>query len=69
MGASFAADGNILTSDTNFLRLFPDRQKGLIDVGVINLKPGANIEQAKATLQAKLPKDVEIFNKEEFILL
>lgn len=67
MGASFAADGNILTSDTNFLRLFPDRQKGLIDVGVINLKPGANIEQAKATLQSKLPKDVEIFDKEEFI--
>ncbi|MBW4533877.1 MAG: ABC transporter permease DevC [Pleurocapsa minor HA4230-MV1] len=67
MGASFAADGNILTSDTNFLRLFPDRQKGLIDMGIINLKPGANLESVKATLEAKLPKDVEIFDREEFI--
>ena len=67
MGASFASDGNIVTSDINFLRLFPDRQKGLIDVGIINLKSGANTEQAKATLKAKLPKDVEIFDKEEFI--
>jgi putative ABC transport system permease protein len=69
MGASFAADGNIITSDTNFLRLFPDRQKGLIDVGIINLEPGVNIEQAKATLKAKLAQngDVEIFDKQEFI--
>ena len=67
MGASFAADGNILTSDTNFLRLFPDRQKGLIDVGIINLKSGSNIDRVKATLKAKLPKDVEIFDKSEFI--
>ena len=67
MGASFAADGNIITSDTNFLRLFDDRQKGLIDVGIINLKSGADIELAKANLKAKLPKDVEIFDREEFV--
>ncbi|WP_019505318.1 ABC transporter permease DevC [Pleurocapsa sp. PCC 7319] len=67
MGASFAADGNIITSDTNFLRLFDDRQKGLIDVGIINLKPGTDIELAKANLKAKLPQDVEIFDREEFI--
>ena len=67
MGASFAADGNIITSDINFLRLFPDRQKGLIDVGIINLKSGTNIEQVKTTLKAKLPQDVKVFDREEFI--
>lgn len=67
MGTSFAADGNIITSDTNFLRLFPNRQKGLIDIGIINLEPGANIDQVKANLKAKLPKDVEIFDRAEFI--
>lgn len=67
MGASFAADGNILTSDTNFLRLFTDRQRGLIDVGVINLKPGADLAAVKATLKAKLPEDVDVFDQEEFI--
>lgn len=67
MGASFAADGNILTSDTNFLRLFTDRQRGLIDVGVINLKPGADLAAVKATLKSKLPEDVDVFDQEEFI--
>jgi putative ABC transport system permease protein len=67
MGASFAADGNILTSDTNFLRLFSERQKGLIDVGIINLKPGADLASVKATLRSKLPRDVDVFDKEEFM--
>lgn len=67
LGASFAADGNILTSDTNFLRLFPDRQKGLIDVGIINLKPGADLPSVKATLKAKLPNDVDVFDQAEFV--
>lgn len=67
LGASFAADGNIITSDINFLRLYPDRQKGLIDIGIINLKPGANLELALVNLKDKLPQDVEVFSKAEFI--
>ncbi|MGF1539281.1 MAG: ABC transporter permease DevC [Pleurocapsa sp.] len=67
LGASFAADGNILTSDTNFLRIFPNRQKGLIDVGIINLKPGADLELALVNIRSKLPQDVEVFSKAEFI--
>jgi putative ABC transport system permease protein len=31
LGASFTADGNILTSDLNFWRLFPERKRSLID--------------------------------------
>ncbi len=38
LGASFAADGAIITSDTNFLRIFDNRRSGLINVGLINLK-------------------------------
>ena len=67
LGASFAADGNIITSDTNFLRLYDDRSLGLIDIGMINLKPGTNLAQAKANIKAKLPQDVEVFDKQEFI--
>ena len=67
LGASFTADGTILTSDINFLRIFPERQKGLIDLGVINLKPEADLEIVVQNLRDKLPQDVEVLSKEEFI--
>lgn len=70
LGASFGADGNIITSDLNFLRIFNQREKGLIDVGMVKVKPGTDIE---ATLQAMrsqiqdVTNDVRIFSKAEFI--
>jgi putative ABC transport system permease protein len=66
MGASFGADGNILSSDTNFIRL-TNRDKGLIDVGVIQLTPGSDAKATAAKLVQILPKDVRVFTKEEFI--
>ncbi|GAB4242658.1 MAG: ABC transporter permease DevC [Stanieria sp.] len=67
LGASFAADGNIITSDINFLRLFPERKEGLIDIGVINLQPGTNLDVVLSQLRQKLPQDVSVYSKEEFI--
>jgi len=67
MGASFAADGTLITSDVTFMRLFPEREKGLMEIGIINLKPEADLAQVLATLRAKLPKDVRVFSREEFI--
>jgi putative ABC transport system permease protein len=66
MGASFGADGNILTSDTNFIRL-TNRDKGLIDVGVIRLTPGSDAKVTAKKMMEILPKDVKVFTKEEFI--
>ncbi len=34
MGASFTTNGNIITSHSTFLKLFPDRQASQIDVGI-----------------------------------
>ena len=67
LGASFGADGNMITSDLNFLRVFDNRTAGLIDIGVIKLEEGANVETVKNNLKRELPKDVKIFSKEEFI--
>ncbi|MGK7897668.1 MAG: ABC transporter permease DevC, partial [Xenococcus sp. (in: cyanobacteria)] len=67
LGTSFMADGTILTSDINFLRIFPEREKGLIDLGIVNLKPEADLEVVLQDLRNKLPQDVNIFSKEEFI--
>ncbi|SRR5579883_206762 len=67
MGASFSADGNLIVSDSTFLRLFPERQPDEIDIGIITLQPGAKLEQVQATLRAKLSDDVAILTKEEYI--
>lgn len=66
MGASFVADGNIITSDSTFLRLFPNRSPNQIDVGLIRLKPGVDREQVRITLEANLPQDVLVLNRETF---
>ena len=67
LGASFGADGNLMTSDTNFARMFKQRDRGLIDVGVVKLKPGANVPATIAAMEAYFPKDVRVFSKEQFV--
>jgi putative ABC transport system permease protein len=67
LGASFGADGNLITSDVNFLRIFSNRQRGLIDIGLIRLKPGANPQLVAQELRKYLPKEVNVLTKQEFI--
>ncbi len=69
LGASFGADGNLVTSDINFLRMF-DRDPGLIDMGMIRLQPGANVDQAIAQMRKEIQEpngDVLVLSKDEFI--
>jgi putative ABC transport system permease protein len=51
IGASFAVDGNLVTSDANFHRLFPARPPRSVDVGVVRLRPGAKVVQVQRELQ------------------
>ncbi|WP_375498347.1 ABC transporter permease DevC [uncultured Nostoc sp.] len=67
LGASFGADGNLITSDINFLRIFSNRQRGLIDIGLIRLKPGANANVVAQELRKYLPNEVNVLTKQEFI--
>ncbi|MBW4491540.1 MAG: ABC transporter permease DevC [Oscillatoria princeps RMCB-10] len=67
LGASFGADGNIITSDLNFLRIFNRSNKGLIDVGLVKLKPGVDVKEMVQRMRYLLPGDVKIFSKEEFL--
>ncbi|WP_027400732.1 ABC transporter permease DevC [Aphanizomenon flos-aquae] len=70
-GASFAADGNVVVSDSTFLQLFSTRKADQIEVGLITLQPGADIEKVKAQLQIGLNPDpqnpfVEVGTPETF---
>jgi putative ABC transport system permease protein len=67
LGPSFGADGNIATSDFNFLRIFPKREEGMIEIGILKLKPGAELERIIKNMRQDLPNDVKVLSKEEFI--
>lgn len=67
LGASFAADGNLITSDLNFLRFTPSRSPGLIDLGLITAEAGLSPEILAARIDAALPDDVMIFTKAGFV--
>jgi len=67
LGPSFGADGNIATSDFNFLRIFPKREEGMIEIGILKLKPGADLERIIKNMRQDLPNDVKVLSKEEFI--
>jgi putative ABC transport system permease protein len=68
LGASFGADGNIITSDLNFLRIFKTRrQKGIIDVGIIKVKPGTDVQKVVNEMRASLPNDIKVLLRADFV--
>jgi putative ABC transport system permease protein len=64
-GASFAADGNVITSDSTFLNLFSERKRSSVDVGLITLQPGANRKLIQQEIAATMP-ELRILTIEEF---
>jgi putative ABC transport system permease protein len=60
LGASFGADGNLITSDLNFRRIFTARKKEQIDIGLVKLKPGANLEKTLERFKQNLPGEQRI---------
>jgi putative ABC transport system permease protein len=67
LGASFGADGTLITSDQTFLRLFPRRDVASISVGLIRLHPGANPLQTADALRAYLPNDVKVLTAQDYV--
>ncbi|EFA71834.1 ABC transporter permease [Cylindrospermopsis raciborskii CENA303] len=69
LGASFGADGILVSSDENFLRIFPRRQVGSISLGLINVQPGYEVAQVAAALKSRLQdnQDVKVLTFPEYI--
>ncbi|WP_445636369.1 ABC transporter permease DevC [Nostoc sp. DSM 114161] len=68
LGPSFGVDGNLVVSDSTFLRINPNtRPADMIDVGLITLKPGTDAQTVLKDLQASLPNDVQVFTRQGFI--
>ncbi|MCH2172545.1 ABC transporter permease DevC [Myxococcota bacterium] len=67
LGTSFGVDASIVTSDVNFLKIFPDRPVGLIDLGLIDLEKGADAQAITQGLKESLAADVEVLTREAFV--
>ncbi len=69
LGASFGADGNLVTSDLNFQRIF-NRDLSKVEVGLVRLTPGADLNQVLRAIRSEIAEpngDVVVFSKAEFV--
>jgi len=67
LGTSFGIDGSVITSDLNFQRIHPERTAGHVELGLINLAPGADVAAVQAAIRAQIPADVLVLTLEEYV--
>jgi putative ABC transport system permease protein len=67
VGISINTDGNVYCSKANFLRLFPGREPGSIDLGLVRLEKGVDAKKAAQRLQNLLGAEARILPREELV--
>jgi putative ABC transport system permease protein len=72
LGINSQSNGNLIMSDRNLLKIFPDRAgatlgENAVTIGVLRIRPGADLVRLRASLQAALPADVRVLTRDEFI--
>jgi len=67
VGISITADGNLYMTPENFLRLFPDRESGAVDLGLIELKPGTDPIALCRELEPYLGNEARIMTRDALI--
>ena len=69
VGASLQDDGALITSDQNFLQLFPKKEAGTVSLGVINITDEYSPKDVRTYLNSYLPKDIRAFTRQEYVKL
>ncbi|BCL39004.1 ABC transporter permease DevC [Nostoc sp. MS1] len=67
IGPSFESDGSLITSDINFMRIFPLRNGEYVDLGLIKLKEGIEVSQVIDQLKHLIPKEIRIMTHQDLI--
>jgi putative ABC transport system permease protein len=65
LGTGFMGLGVILVSTQNFVRIFPFRKLGQVNLGLIQLKQGVDPDRAATSLRKLLGGDIQIFTRPE----
>ena len=69
LGSTLFKNGHVITSDWNYLRLFGQTSLEEVHLGIITLKPGANLQRVQQSLEAALPEDVKVLTYTDLIQL
>jgi putative ABC transport system permease protein len=64
LGLFFFAEGSIATSNDNFVN-FTGNTTNEVTLGLIKLKPGANVDETVKRIQAAVPDDVLVVSRKE----
>ena len=67
MGTSFGIDSTVITSDDNWLRLFPEKPRSEIQLGLVQLKDGFSATDVRDQMETWLPDDVLVMTKTQFV--
>jgi len=67
LGASFASDGTVLTSDMNFFRIEPGQRSDQVSLGFVFLDQKAPMEKARSQIRALVGNDARVLTRQELV--
>jgi putative ABC transport system permease protein len=72
LGPNFFADGTVIMGDRNFAMLLADRSGEEahlpdVEVGVVKIRPGYDVEAVQRALQKAMPEDISVLTKAELV--
>ncbi len=67
LGVGFTADGNVITNEATFMRIFRERTFAGPDIGILALRPGADVLAVRDAIRARLPEEVRVLTHAEFV--
>lgn len=65
LGTGFFGLGAVVMSDLNFIRIFPNRSLGVVNLGLLKLRPGSDPDQVAMRLREMLPADTRVLTRPE----
>lgn len=66
LGTSFGVDGSLVMSDLDYLKAFPGRSAGEIELGLVRAAKGVDAAALRDRLSRALPPDVSVLTKAGF---
>jgi putative ABC transport system permease protein len=65
LGTGFVGLGVAVTSDLNFVRIFPNQELTDVNLGLLTVKPGADPNRTAARLRDIMPADTQVFTRKQ----